>query len=109
MSLYADYIKEREGFETLETELGFATYKFGKEECYVRDVYIQPQYRQANIASKLVDTISDIAKKHGYKYISTSVVPSMKGSTDSTKAILKYGFQLLRSEDNMLWFLKELK
>ena len=108
-SLYSEYIKEREGFETLETELGFATYKFGKEECYIRDSYVEPEYRKSDVASKLADTISDIAKRRGYKYISGSVVPSVKGSSTSMKVLLAYGFHLLRSEDNMIWFLKELK
>lgn len=109
-SLYSKYIKERENVHIIETPEGFVTYKYfpDQSECYVLDIYVIPNKRNLDIASTLLDQISKDAKVLGYKFLTSSVVPSTNNSTGSLRFHLAYGFKLLRSEDDKIWIIKEL-
>lgn len=111
MSLYAEYIKEREGKSVLETDNGFATYAFcgsNKEECYIIDIYVKPEKRKDGEATKLANTIAEIAKQFGCKYLSGSVDPQANGATESLKVLLSYGFSLVGIGNNLIWFRKDI-
>ena len=108
MSFYANYIKEREGFEMVETDRGFATYRILGEEVYIRDIYVHSDFRQTGEASRIADMIAEIAKLQGCKHMAGTVCPSAKGSTESLKVLLGYGFKLFKSQDDFIIFKKEL-
>ncbi len=107
-SLYGQYIKEREGFEILEDENGFATYKISGKECYIRDIFVKPEFRKMNLASKYADEIAEIAKKLGCTHLSGTVAPMANGSTQSIQVLLGYGFKLLSSDNQKIVFIKEI-
>lgn len=95
MSLYADYLRERTNDEIIETDQGFATYRFiDPNTVYIVDVYIKPEFRKHGAASNISDTIVEVAKKRGCTKLIGTVVPSTKGSTISLKALLGYGMEL---------------
>lgn len=110
MSLYGQYIQERENKGIVESEHGFATYKLfpDLQECYIEDIYVVPEQRKSDLATDMADEISNVAKSKGYKFLTGSVVPSNNNSTASLKVLLAYGFKLLRSETNLIYFIKEL-
>jgi GNAT superfamily N-acetyltransferase len=108
MSLLADYFKEKDHKEIIESEKGFATYYFLDEGCYVQDIYVSPEYRNQGIAKKMLDEISEIATKKGYKSLYGSCCPSMKDSTSSLKAAFAYGFELDSSASNFIVYKKGL-
>lgn len=108
LSLQAQYAKEREGRDTLELEGGFATYVINKAECYIVDIYVLPEWRRSGLAKTLLDAVSKEASTQGCKYILGSVCPSANGATVSLKAMLHYGFELVKAENNMIWFTKEI-
>ena len=116
MSLYGHYIKEREAFEMVysykskqdSNPTGFATYKITGNECYIRDIYVDPLFRQSGAAKQMADQIADIAKHEGCMYLIGSVSPSAYNSHDSMIVLLHYGFKLLRCEFNLIYFVKEL-
>lgn len=103
-SLYAEYVKSREGFESVEEPYGFATYKITGKDCYIRDVYVLPQLRRQKAASDLCNKIKWIAKDVGCSTLITTVAPSANGSTDSLKAVLGYGFKLDSSQNDFIIF-----
>lgn len=107
-SHYALYLKERENLEVLETIEGFAVYAIIKEECYIRDIYIQPEYRQKGAASKIADAIAIIAKEKGCKILTGSVDPIAKGSTESLKVLLGYQMSLHSISNGLIFFTKVL-
>lgn len=107
-SLYASYIKERENVDTLETEKGFATYYFLQDGCYIRDIYISPDYRGAKTASELAAQIAVIAKEKGCHKLYGTVVPSLKGSTHSAKVLLTNGFLLHSALQDFIVFSKDI-
>lgn len=108
-SLYAQYIEEREGFSIVEDEKGFATYIINEDECYIRDIFVRPEFRKENIASKYADQITEIAKKAGCKNLTGTVIPMANGATTSLKVLLGYGFKLLQATQERIIFIKEIK
>lgn len=108
MSLYSEYIKEREGIETVESDRGFATFLFQDKECYIKDIYVRPEYRKTDEASTMANIIAEVAKRQGCKYLTGSVAPNTKGATESMKVLLAYGFKLAKSTPELIWFFKEL-
>lgn len=108
MHKIAAYFKEREGVESISFDGGFATYIISGEECYIRDIYVEKDYRNRYLASKMADEITKIAKKAGCKYLTGTVMPSANNSTDSVKVLLSYGFKLHSAIQNGIFFRKEI-
>lgn len=111
MSLYAEYLRERTDDQILEIDEGFATYRFVDDNkgVYIVDIYIKPEARRYGHASKLADTISEIARKRGCTFMLGTVKPSAKGSTESLKALLAYGLCLSFSQVDGIVLRKELQ
>lgn len=107
MSLYADYVWEREGFETIEDEYGFATFKVDGEGCYIRDIFVSKTMRCTAHASGYADQIAGKARERGCTYLTGSVFADCDG-TASLKVLLAYGFKLSHALDDMIYFRKEL-
>jgi hypothetical protein len=108
ISLYAQYVREREGREIIEYPEGFVTYSFEGENCYIQDVFVTKDHRRKNICFDLGDRVSRIAKEKGCKALLGSVVPTAKGSTESLKMLIAYGFMIYSSTNNFILLKKEL-
>jgi GNAT superfamily N-acetyltransferase len=108
MSLFAEYLREREGKEIVESDRGFATFQVLNNECYIEDIYVVPEYRQTGEAAKMANQIAEQAKTRGCVRLLGSVVPTARGSTTSLKVLLAYGFRLLRSDNNFIVLSKDL-
>lgn len=110
MSLYGQYIAEREGKHIVEDSVGFATYQFLPDlgAVYIENIFVREESRQRGVAAGYADKIADIAKAQNYKKLLGSVKPSANGSTSSLKVLLSYGFELLSSEQDAIWLKKEL-
>lgn len=110
MSLYGDYITERTTDRIIEGALGFATYRYindGKS-VYIVDIYTVPEQRKKGAASQLADLVVKEAKEHGCIELLGTVVPSMKGSTDSIRVLLAYGFDVHIASNDVIVFRKEI-
>jgi predicted GNAT family acetyltransferase len=109
MSLYAQYIEEREGFSIIESDHGFATYiKVDDETYYLRDIFVEKEFRKSGLAKELSRQVAEIAKADGAKRLTGSVSTIANGVTVSMKAILADGFEFSHANGNMLYFAKEL-
>lgn len=118
--LYAEYIAEREGFQT-QTHYGedgepiaFLTYKIFSEqkECYIRDGYVCPEYRDqmATLSKKMVEDVTEIAKEAGCKTVIGSVSPPAEGATQSLRGMMRWGFRLSAKHNNgIVYVVKEIK
>lgn len=110
LSMYGAYLQERSKDCIVETEKGFATYRFindGKS-VYIIDIYVVPAYRKEKVASALADTIMDIAREWGCVEALGTVVPSANNSTASLKVLLGYGMTLKSSSNDLIVFSKEI-
>lgn len=93
MSLYAEYIKEREGSDIIESSAGFVTYNLmeGNQICYIADIFIKPEYRQLNLATEMINIVIEKVKPLGCIKLVGNVDPKANGSTLSRKFILGFG------------------
>lgn len=112
-SLFASYYKEREGKETIfhsvdSMTVGFATYKWVDDGCYIVDIFVVPDFRSKNIASKLADDISVIARERGCKFLWGSVDITADTSDQSMQVLLKYGMKMNHINGNMIYLKKDL-
>jgi GNAT superfamily N-acetyltransferase len=108
VSLYGQYIKERENFDIIENDYGFATYKIINSECYIRDIFVIEQYRNLNIAKKIADEVTEIAKLHNCVKLLGTVSPSAPGATVSMTCLLAYGFKLKSATNDFVVLEKEI-
>jgi GNAT superfamily N-acetyltransferase len=111
-SLYAKYVKERLGDEIIETEYGFATFRYidkhNSRAVYIVDIYVLPEYRKSGEASKLADRIAVIAKDQGCNEMIGTVLTSARTATNSVKVLLAYGMTLKSSTNEALVFIKSI-
>lgn len=110
MSLWAEYIKERNGMGSIETEFGFMTFGFpSKEECFIEDCYIVPAHREKGHGKVLLKKIEEIAKQNGCKYLTSFVIPSVNSTASvSMLAQLRTGFKIWGIYQNKIAMRKEL-
>lgn len=108
MEQLAKYLKEREGLDSIVQDNGFASYRINCEECYIRDIWVDPEHRKSDVASEMADLIAEIAKKSGCKYLTGSVNTNVGDPTASTKVLLAYGFYVYSAITGSIWFRKDL-
>lgn len=108
LSLYAAYLKEREDFQLLEQEDGFATYKILGDELYLRDIFVSASRRLNKVASALADEVADIGRRSGCKYMSGTVSTLAKNPTVATSALIRYGFHIVIAQHDTIYFRKDL-
>lgn len=110
LSLYAQYLMEKTDDQIIETEQGFATYRYLEKEksVYIIDLYILPEHRKHGAASTISHIIEDAARAKGYTKMLGSVVPSNKDSTTSIKVLLAHGMKLKSASENFIVFEKEI-
>lgn len=109
MSFYADYLRERTTDDIIETDEGFATYRFvNAKTVYIVDIYVRPECRKSHVAKDLADEIVRRAKEKGCNELIGTVVPSTKNSTDSVKVLIAYGMSLNSSGNDLIVFRKEI-
>lgn len=108
MDQLASYFKELEDFDSIVAPEGFASYRVNGDECYIKDIWVHPDYRKQSFASHIADNIAEIAKKAGCKYLTGSVYINIKNPTLSTKVLLAYGFEIHSLVPNGIIFRKAL-
>jgi ribosomal protein S18 acetylase RimI-like enzyme len=109
MSLFADYKKERERKDVLETEKGFAVYWFpDNQTCYLEEIYVAPFFRKQGYATELANQVEEIACMHGCIKMVGSVATNVEHKHASLLVVLSHGYRLADAKDNMVYFVKEL-
>ncbi len=110
MSLYAQYLKEREDKDIIESEEGFATYKiFDNGECYLQDLFVIISKRKSGLATQMTDQIVEIAKKRGCNKLIGSVCIDDIHATRNMKVFLAYGMQINKNIGTMIFLTKDIK
>jgi GNAT superfamily N-acetyltransferase len=109
MSLYADYLKEMWGLNTLQSDAGFATYLFDGPECLIDDLYVKPDRRKQGECFELAKRIEGLARERGCKYLTCKTSKKYFGWEGRRTVFLKYGFKEHKIENDMMYFVKELK
>ena len=108
MSLYADYIKEREGYETVEDGTFFVTYLELEDALYIRDIYIAPEYRNKMKSIEIGEMTIGLAKEKGLKALIGSVDTTTNGWRRNKEIMEKFGYKEVYQDGNVIYFNKEL-
>lgn len=109
MSLFADYVRERERKDVYEDQDGFVTFIIEGPECYITDIYVRPEARKKGHGTLMVNHVAKYAASNGCTYLKGSIDPKTWGATDSMKAHLAYGFELWKVENPLIYLVKRLR
>lgn len=94
MSLYAEYIKEREDADIIENDKAFLSYRYtrSRREIYIIDCFVKKEYRNQREAKKLFEQLEIRAKELDCLYILASVDMGTNGWEHSLSKLDKNGF-----------------
>lgn len=108
---YREYLFEREGIETIETDFGFVHYKSDSDSMLISDMYIAKDRRGDKLSHKLADHVFLIAQERNCKNVFCQVDIRANGVEESMKTILSYGFKVYREpiQGHIILFVKEVK
>lgn len=115
LSMFAQYLQERENKAVLETEYGFATYGFNClsgldfPHVYICDIFVLPQHRKENRAREMADEIARLSQARGIKIMLGSVDVAANGSDTSLQVLTAYGMKLYNVNGNTIFMIKDLK
>ena len=112
-SMYAAYRLEFEDVHTVFIHnTGFANYKFENDGIYVQEVFVHNNVRGLKYAAKLTDMCIKHAEEKSKEKINKLYTTVATGGNEtinsSMKAILNYGFKLLKSDSELIYFYKEI-
>lgn len=105
-SMYPAYLKERENKDILATDFGFIICQPLDKCYYLVDIYVNPENRQSGEAQKLTDMAINKARELGYDKVMGTVVPSAPYATNNLRIMIKYGFEVVSSEANIIYIQK---
>src|SRR5688500_12303667 len=98
-SLQAQYVQEREGVETVESEKYFFTYKHVEDEFHCYDMFVAPEFRGSEVTHEMLGRIDELAKQSGKKYLVGFVNQGDPFIEKSLTVQFKYGMKVLKIED----------
>lgn len=108
-TLYAKYIKEREGFEILEGDYSFCTYKIRDGELFIAHMYVEPEHRQKSLSRLMVDQLAIIAKENNCKAIVGTIDLRVGEPSNTLHAALKDGFKIYQANNDVILIGIDLK
>lgn len=110
-SLYARYIKEREGLNCIEREYGFCTWAVSpdQQELHIHEMFIVPERRRRGLATALIKELESEFKARGGKVLVSFLDQRAKGWEISRDVQIAYGFKFFRTlPDGRACFVKEI-
>jgi len=108
MSLYEDYIKERDGSDMIQTPAGFIIYSIAGSECFITDMYVKPSERGSSAAFELGDSVTQVAKEKKCTLLTSNIHINTPFDVASLRVQLRYGFKLLSAHNNVIVLGKEI-
>ena len=109
MSLYAEYLKERENKTIIESENGFITYQiFDNGICYIQDIYVIPEMRKSGLTTSMQNAVIEIAKSKLCHTLIGSVCLDTNEPTRNLQILLNDGWQLDKIGGNMIFVHKKI-
>jgi GNAT superfamily N-acetyltransferase len=107
--MYWDYLRERENVEPIFSDNGFALVCIKDGYLYIRDIYVQPEFRKGGEGRALLAQAEALAASLNCEGILGSCSPAATNSTASMKAMLACGFELHKCEPDIIYLLKRVQ
>jgi len=110
MSLYAEYLKERLDYDTVEIDgIGFASYKFLADAILVAEIFVRPENRKQGFCRKLVDKLCKIASDCGLEYLVGQISVNAVGMKDILAIVINHGGEILNADGGIIYFRWRIK
>ena len=111
MSLYAEYLLEREGKHIIEKVYGFCTYEISGDYIYLADIYIKKEHRELGLGKIFLAEIEHRGKQNNCKYVLGSFCLKANNWKTSKKVLQKVGFKYFSKNrgNKMIYLVKEIK
>ena len=107
MCLLVKYYKEREGLEYTETNKFCFTYKVNETFFYVKDFYVEPEFRGKETYKEVMDELLRLANENECKYIMGST-DIKTNNTKMLKIFKNLGFKYYERQKDLNIFIKEI-
>lgn len=101
-NLFASYIKERQGIDSIWHEHSFVIYRIVGPECFIVDMFVEKDIRAKGNGRLIINELLEIAKKAGCECITGNIHLGDKGANNTLKASQACGFEVVRAEGNTL-------
>ena len=111
MSLYAEYMLEREDIQTVETEEFFFTWGLADDGkvLEVYDAFVKSTCRGGEVSSEMVGRIVGLVKVNEAKYVRAQVDTNTNHSARSLRFILELGFSVIGAHQNVVTLSIDIK
>ena len=107
--MFKDYMFTRSGVCVDISDIGFITYKQeSPDTVYAIDLYTAPSERKQGKTLEQYQVFESKIKAEGFKYLITSVAFFDPNSTDMLTKMIKSGYKLFSSDQDLLYVRKEL-
>lgn len=107
-SLYANYIKEREGAEIVECAEGFITYKVVDKQCLLLDLFVKKESRKSGIFKLLFSKLEALAKKSLCEEIAARVFLVDPNHKTTILAAFSVGAEITDAHSGCIYLIKKL-
>lgn len=107
-SHYAQYVKEREGCEFLETSDGFIKFNLRDAECFIQDLFVPKGKRRKGVARDLIKKVINYGKAQNCNIATATIDPRAHGATEALKTGLNCGFRLHSVSGSLIILAKEI-
>lgn len=115
MSDWANYIKEREGHEIIETDEGFIEYHIVPGDpalLFIDSFYIKPEFRRSaqggTAGMRLTQQAIEAGLRAGCVFAAAEIHVEMLNATHSLRAALAYGMRLHSTGHNRIMLIKRI-
>lgn len=108
-SLYARYIKEREGKSIIENEDSFVSYKINGPEVYLSDIFISEESRTLSRFRALINQVAEIGKANECDIITANIHLADPNANKTLKVSMHVGFKVKDANGGILLLVKKIK
>lgn len=108
MSMYAQYIKERENVELIQRDWGFVTYKVEPEYIFIQDMFVVPEERQNGRGVQLEAEVITLAKKLDFKFIIASVDERANFAETMKNIMSDLNYKKVARDGSLIYYKKEV-
>jgi GNAT superfamily N-acetyltransferase len=105
MSMYADYVSEREGVSAIERDYGFATYlcDYHARDLYICDFFIVAHLRRSGVSQQLLNELLEAAKSDNLLTMSAACRVGAPGTDAAIAGLIKYGFTVAATDASSVY------
>lgn len=107
-SLYARYIFEIEGIESVETDKYFFNFAMIENEFHVYEIYVLPEFRSSAVSVELADRIENLAAEKGAALLVGFVHKIHNGWEKSLAFQKKRGLEILDETEEKITLAKKV-